>query len=84
MSLQVVPLLEFTPRELEVLTRLCKGHTYQAIARGLGISRHTVDTHLRRLRSKAGVTNSSQLVLVAVQLGLHELPHGGGSHPEKV
>lgn len=60
----------FTAREREVLVQLCRGGTYQAIARSLGISPHTVDTHIRRVRRKAGVTNRSQLVLLAVELGL--------------
>jgi DNA-binding CsgD family transcriptional regulator len=61
-----------TSREREILVKLCEGETYQAIARGLGISPHTVDTHIRRLRRKAGVTNRSQLVVLAMQLDLYQ------------
>ncbi|WP_189268892.1 response regulator transcription factor [Streptomyces fuscichromogenes] len=69
MSLRKLAQPTFTPREREVLVRLCRGETYRSIARGLGISPHTVDTHIRRVRSKAGVTNRSQLVILAVELG---------------
>ncbi|MDX3078654.1 helix-turn-helix transcriptional regulator, partial [Streptomyces sp. MI02-7b] len=44
-----------TPREQEILVKLCEGLTYQAIAREIEISPHTVDAHIRRLRRKAGV-----------------------------
>ncbi|MEE1813308.1 response regulator transcription factor [Streptomyces sp. BE133] len=36
-----------TPRERQVLTLLAGGETYWGIGRRLGISPHTVDTHLR-------------------------------------
>ncbi|WP_415924667.1 response regulator transcription factor [Streptomyces sp. MI02-7b] len=47
--------------------------TYQAIAREIEISPHTVDAHIRRLRRKAGVNNRSQLVVLAVQLGIYQV-----------
>lgn len=58
-----LPLL--TLREKEVLSLLAEGHTYDAIARRLGISTHTVDTHLRRLRAKTGAANRTQLAVLA-------------------
>jgi DNA-binding CsgD family transcriptional regulator len=61
----------FTPRERQVLSQLPGGATYQAIAHGLGISAHTVDTYMRRLRTKTGATNRTQLAVLAVQLGYH-------------
>ncbi|MEV4442386.1 helix-turn-helix transcriptional regulator [Streptomyces sp. NPDC049577] len=58
-----------TPREQQVLALLADGETYWAIARRLGISRHTVDTHLRRLRTKTGAANRTQLAVLALQRG---------------
>ncbi len=58
-----------TPREKQVLTLLAGGETYWNIGRQLGISRHTVDTHLRRLRDKTGTANRTQLVVLAMQRG---------------
>ncbi|WP_035800288.1 response regulator transcription factor [Kitasatospora mediocidica] len=58
-----------TPREKQVLTLLAGGETYWNIGRQLGISRHTVDTHLRRLRDKTGTANRTQLVVLALQRG---------------
>ncbi|MEV6394676.1 helix-turn-helix transcriptional regulator [Streptomyces sp. NPDC051907] len=60
---------ELTPREKQVLALLVGGETYWSIARKLGISPHTVDTYLRRLRSKTGTANRTQLVVLALQQG---------------
>ncbi|MBK3579154.1 helix-turn-helix transcriptional regulator [Streptomyces sp. MBT65] len=54
-------------RELEVLGHLAEGHTYTAIARRMNLSPHTVDTYLRRIRGKAGVSNRAHLMLLALQ-----------------
>ncbi|MFE2551954.1 response regulator transcription factor [Streptomyces sp. NPDC059355] len=67
----------FTPREREILAHLPDGATYQAIARRLGLSPHTVDTYIRRLRGKTGTTNRTQLAVLATRLGLSSY----GAHP---
>ncbi|MFD9304068.1 response regulator transcription factor [Streptomyces sp. NPDC060048] len=58
-----------TPRERQVLALLAGGETYCGIGRRLGISPHTVDTYLRRLRDKTGTVNRTQLVVLALQRG---------------
>ncbi|MFI6149303.1 helix-turn-helix transcriptional regulator [Streptomyces sp. NPDC051109] len=58
-----------TPRERQVLVLLAGGETYCRIGRRLGISPHTVDTHLRRLRDKTGTANRTQLAVFALQRG---------------
>ncbi|MFD9337762.1 response regulator transcription factor [Streptomyces sp. NPDC060028] len=58
-----------TPRERQVLALLAGGETYCCIGRRLGISPHTVDTHLRRLRDKTGTANRTQLAVFALQRG---------------
>lgn len=61
-------------RELEVLGHLAEGHTYSSIARRMHLSPHTVDTYLRRIRGKAGVSNRAQLMILAIQVsGRREL-----------
>jgi DNA-binding CsgD family transcriptional regulator len=67
----------FTPRERQVLSQLPGGATYQVIARRLGISTHTVDTYMRRLRTKTGTTNRTQLAVLAIQLGYHSAISSG-------
>jgi DNA-binding CsgD family transcriptional regulator len=52
-------------REREVLRLLAGGRTYSAIARRMGLSPHTVDTYLRRIRAKTGISNRIQLALLA-------------------
>jgi DNA-binding CsgD family transcriptional regulator len=59
-----------SPREREVLALLADGATYGSIARTLELSPHTVDTYLRRLRAKTGSSNRTQLVMLALRLGL--------------
>ncbi|MBX7549136.1 helix-turn-helix transcriptional regulator [Streptomyces sp. NPDC004232] len=58
-----------TPRERQVLSLLAAGGTYREIARNLGVSRHTVDTYLRRLRTKTGSANRTQLIMLAFRHG---------------
>ncbi|MFF2546053.1 response regulator transcription factor [Kitasatospora sp. NPDC058063] len=60
-------------REVEVLELLARGATYDTIARRLQLSPHTVDTYLRRIRSKTGATTRMQLALFAFTHG-HGLP----------
>ncbi|MFB7666835.1 response regulator transcription factor [Kitasatospora sp. NPDC056138] len=58
-----------TTRERQVLALLVSGETYWNIGRQLGISPHTVDTYMRRLRGKTGAANRTQLVVMALQGG---------------
>ncbi|MFD8979897.1 response regulator transcription factor [Streptomyces sp. NPDC059564] len=60
-------------REVQVLELLAEGATYDGIAHRLHLSPHTVDTYLRRIRSKTGATNRVQLALFAFSHG-HGLP----------
>lgn len=59
-------------RELEVLGYLAEGHTYSSIARRMNLSPHTVDTYLRRIRGKAGVSNRAHLMVLAFQVSRHQ------------
>ncbi|MGW4382893.1 response regulator transcription factor [Kitasatospora sp. NPDC004531] len=60
--------VEFSRRELQVLHLVGEGASYAAIARRLGLSPHTVDTYLRRIRAKSGVSSQVQLALLASRL----------------
>ncbi len=48
-------------REKEVAKLLCKGLTSQEIAEILFISKHTVDTHRRRILEKLGIKSTAEL-----------------------
>jgi len=58
-----------TPRELEVIGWLALGLTDNAIAYALGISGHTVRTHVKKLKIKIGVHSRAEL---AAWYGRHE------------
>lgn len=64
-----VPESAITPREREVLAHLAQGCTYRMIAHHMSLSPHTVDTYLRRLRTKTGSRNRTQLAQLAFRLG---------------
>ena len=53
----------FTPRELEVISRVFKGESNHEIAVKLNISRHTVGTHRKNILFKSNCSDSNQLHL---------------------
>jgi DNA-binding NarL/FixJ family response regulator len=61
-----------SPRELEVLRLIAKGHTNHQIAEVLFTSRRTVETHRQNLLEKTGTNNTATLVLYAASNGLLE------------
>lgn len=65
--------VEFTRRELEVLTLICSGLTNAEIAVELNLSLRTVEGHRSRLISRAEVKNSIQLVLYVLRYKLVQL-----------
>lgn len=59
--------LPFTKRELEILQYVVKGLSSKQIANLLFISSHTVDTHRRKILTKANVSNTAELIQYAHQ-----------------
>ncbi|RDI23101.1 response regulator transcription factor [Lentzea flaviverrucosa] len=55
-----------SPRERQVLRQIARGLTHSQIATRLGISRHTVDTYVKRIRSKLDLGNKAELTRAAV------------------
>lgn len=53
-------------REEQVLSQISRGLTHGQIATRLGISPHTVDTYVKRIRSKLGVGNKAELTRAAL------------------
>lgn len=64
------PSPELSPREREVLSWLARGKSKSVTAEILQISVHTVDTTVRRIFRKLGVTDRTSAVLKAVNSGL--------------
>lgn len=67
----VNPLAErLSPRELQVLEKLCEGKANKEIARDLGIQQPTVKLHMRTLYRKIGAHSRTQAAMIAKQAGL--------------
>jgi two-component system invasion response regulator UvrY len=59
-------------REFDVFIRLARGTSVQRIAEDLNLSPSTVGTHLYNVKQKLGVTNQSELTLIAIREHLIE------------
>lgn len=64
------PEIDLTDRERATLDLLSKGLIKKEIAEQLGVSYHTVDSHVRNIYAKLQVHNLSGAVAKAMQLGL--------------
>jgi DNA-binding NarL/FixJ family response regulator len=60
------PGLNLSEREEQVLSQISHGLTHGQIATRLGISPHTVDTYVKRIRAKLGVGNKAELTRLAL------------------
>lgn len=75
-ALQPMPVREagasrlLTDREETVLQHLARGYTYGELAKKMGITINTVQTHIRGLYAKLEVHSKSQALREAKQLGL--------------
>ena len=57
-------------REKEILQKVAFGATTKEVAHDLGISPHTVKTHLERIFEKLGANDRAQAVAIAIRRGL--------------
>ena len=62
--------IHLTPREQEVLALLVESDTEAAIADALGVSAHTVRSHVKNLYAKLEVHSRAQVVRAAYERGL--------------
>jgi DNA-binding CsgD family transcriptional regulator len=62
-----------SPREMQILLLMGDGLTMQQIARRLGISPRTVETHATNLYRKLDVRTRVQAVAKAATIGLIEM-----------
>ena len=70
--------LGLSPREVQIVCRLCAGQKEFTIAVALGISPYTVHTHFARMYRKLGVANHVEL-LVRLFTKLLALAHAPAS-----
>jgi DNA-binding NarL/FixJ family response regulator len=66
------PEAPLSPREVEILQKIAYGATTKEVADQLGISFHTVKTHLERIFEKLGANDRAQAVAIAIRQGLVE------------
>lgn len=59
-----------SPRETEVLELITKGFTYEEIAQRMGVTRHTVQTFVRRIYAKLEVGSKIEAINAAREQGL--------------
>jgi ATP/maltotriose-dependent transcriptional regulator MalT len=69
------PLATLSPREHQVAGLVAEGHTNRQIARALGMSEKTVETHMSRIFSKLGASNRA---VVASLIGRRSSPETTG------
>ena len=65
--------VELTPRQREVLTLIAEGYSTKDIARTLGISVKTVETHRAQLMERLGIHDVASLVRYAIRTGIVKL-----------
>lgn len=71
------PVETLSEREREVLGQVARGYTNRQIADDIGLSVKTVESYRARLMRKLGLKERSDLVRVAIELGLITGPLGG-------
>lgn len=69
-GLYAEPMIDFSPRELEVLQLIADGATNQEIADHLFTSRRTIEGHRQAMINKTGVRNTPALVKYAMRYQL--------------
>jgi DNA-binding CsgD family transcriptional regulator len=67
------PTATLTPRELAVVRLLGSGCSYAQVAARLGVSPHTVVSHIKNAYRKLEVHTAAAAVMRSVQLGLLEV-----------
>ncbi len=69
-AIKANPASQMTPRELEILRLLGRGDKIVEVAEALGISYKTVANTTSLLKQKLGAKNHSDLIRIAVEIGM--------------
>ena len=69
--------LNLTAREIDVLRLLSRGYTYIEIGKQLGISLHTVTSHIKKSYRKLGAHSAAAAVTLAADLHLFDQTGNG-------
>lgn len=63
-----------TPREVEVIRLIARGHSNQRAAKELGVKQETVKFHLTHVLRKLGVQSRTEAAWRALEMGIVEAP----------
>jgi DNA-binding NarL/FixJ family response regulator len=58
-----------TPREHQILDRMATGMSSEAISKALGMSPHTLRTHMQNILTKLGVHSKMEALVIAIRHG---------------
>jgi DNA-binding CsgD family transcriptional regulator len=61
--------VRLTAREIDVLRLIARGYSYARAAQRLGVSPHTIASHVTKMYRKLGVQSSGAAVLQATRVG---------------
>lgn len=64
---EVATALKLSPRELEIIRGVFDNLTDAAMAPSLGMSAHTVHSHMNRIFRKLNISTRAQLILVVME-----------------
>jgi DNA-binding CsgD family transcriptional regulator len=64
--------VRLTEREADVVRLLARGCTYAQAAARLGVSPHTIASHIKKAYRKLGVNSAGAAVMQAIKLGIIE------------
>ena len=70
---RITVVVEFTQREREIASMLATGLTNMEIAKELGISYNTVNTHIGNIRCKLGMRGQNIISVLNAVMGLFEM-----------
>ena len=74
------PVRKLTLRQRQILELIARGKPSRQIAKTLGVSKTTIDTHIRRAYRKLGVEKQTSAVLALMQSSGSEEEKQPGSH----
>lgn len=61
-----------SPRQVQILTLVARGHTYRQVAETIGIAERTVKYHMAEILDRLHLDNRAQVIAYATRLGLTE------------
>lgn len=68
-SMPPLPMIKFSPREMEIIRLMAEGHNTKSIAGKLFISIDTVKTHRKNILKKGGCKNALELIFKGLSEG---------------